>query len=316
VIEVTDVSVTFQTKGAFKRALSGVSIQVDSGQIHAILGPNGAGKTTLLRTICGLQQPTEGSVRVCGHEPGLQHRDIKSLIGLVPSGARTFYLRLTGLENLLFFARLNGLRKREGLERSMACIRAVGLEEAARIPVRLYSHGMTKRLGVARALLVESPVLVVDEATHDLDPEGARQIQALVADVAAEGGAVIWATQRVEEIRGFAHGMTLLDQGTVRFAGTVGEFLTRAGQRQYLMSLEADGGRPAIERVQAALGATATVTEASDREHLVVALPGDATLAQVVVALDGAGITLTSCWEDRSGVEAAFLALTSKEGVA
>jgi ABC-2 type transport system ATP-binding protein len=210
-------------------AVDGVNFTTAAGEIHALLGPNGAGKTTLLRTLSGLVAPTEGAVKVLGTEVTSGSRALHGHVGLVPSGDRTFYLRISGLENLVFFARLHGMRRREAVARSQEVLAAVGLADAARGRVATYSHGMQKRLSIARALLTEPGALLVDEATHDLDPEGARRVRALVAERAAAGAAVVWATQRVDEIVGFAHRVTLLAAGRVRFSGSVGELLAAGG---------------------------------------------------------------------------------------
>jgi len=196
------------------QALDGVSLEVWPGEIHALLGPNGAGKTTLLRILVGLLTPDEGEVGVLGQPlEVMTSRSFRRSIGFVPSGDRTFYLRLSGLENLLFFARMHGMGKRAARARAEEVLERVDLADAARRRVGLYSHGMQKRLSVARALLTSPRILFVDEATHDLDPEGADRIRSLVRGQAEAGVAVVWATQRVEEIRGFAHQVTLLFRG-------------------------------------------------------------------------------------------------------
>ncbi|HEY7623074.1 MAG TPA: ABC transporter ATP-binding protein [Solirubrobacteraceae bacterium] len=210
-------------------ALDGVDFTVRAGEIHALLGPNGAGKTTLLRTMSGLVAPTEGSVHVLGADVTAGTRALQGHVGLVPSGDRTFYLRISGLENLVFFARLQGLRRRKATARAHEVLAAVGLTDAARRRVGLYSKGMQKRLSIARALLTEPGVLLVDEATHDLDPEGAQRVRALIAERAAAGAAVMWATQRVDEISGFANRVTVLTAGRVRFTGSVNELLAAGG---------------------------------------------------------------------------------------
>ena len=113
----------------------------------------------------------------------------------------------------------------------------MGLEDSARVRVGVYSHGMQKRLAVARALLVDPAVLLVDEATHDLDPEAAENVRSLVRDLAGRGTAIIWTTQRVDEVRGFADSVTLLARGRTRFAGTVAQLMAHAFPRRYLLRL-------------------------------------------------------------------------------
>jgi ABC-2 type transport system ATP-binding protein len=221
-LEVRGLRRTFDRRPA----LDGVDLVVPGGEIHALLGPNGAGKTTLLRTISGLVAPTEGSVSVLGVETTAGTRARRGQVGLVPSGDRTFYLRISGVENLAFFARLQGLPKRKAFARAQDVLAAVGLADVGRRPVATYSHGMQKRLSIARALLTEPEVLLIDEATHDLDPEGADRVRSLVAARAAAGAAVVWATQRVEEINGFADRVTLVSRGRVQFTGSVDELLT------------------------------------------------------------------------------------------
>src|SRR3954453_2168963 len=156
-VEVDDLHRRF---GAVE-ALRGVTFEVEAGEIHALLGPNGAGKTTLMRILSGLVDPSAGTAYVLDRRAGQS----RHLVGLVPSGDRSFYLRLSGLDNLMFFARMHGLRRRAARERAAELLGAVGLGEAASRPVNTNSHGMQKRLSSARALLHAPAVLLVDEAT-------------------------------------------------------------------------------------------------------------------------------------------------------
>jgi ABC-2 type transport system ATP-binding protein len=286
-----------------KTALAGVDLEVRAGEIHALLGPNGAGKTTLIRVLAGLVDPSSGTVELSGG------------VGLVPSGDRTFYLRINGLENLVFFARLQGLRLRAARKRALEVLEDVGLTEAARIPVGKYSHGMQKRLSVARALLVDPSVLLVDEATHDLDPEGARQIRGLIASLAARGAAILWTTQRVEEIRDFADVVTFIHRGEVRFTGSVGELIARAPAQRYVVTIR--NGHPdrppALEVVQQALGSVATVRAGPRGAENFVLDPGSAgALGPAVAALTQGGFELMACRPERAEIEEAFLALTAE----
>jgi ABC-2 type transport system ATP-binding protein len=236
---------------------------------------------------------------------------------MVPSGDRSFYLRISGLENLMFFARIHGLSRSRASRRAWECLEAVGLEEDGRLRVGQYSHGMQKRLSVARALLMKPPVLLIDEATHDLDPEGARRVRRLVSDAAERGVAVLWATQRVEEVRGFAHRLTLLSKGKVRFEGTVPAFLAASSGSTYLLQLRADGERGAhlLSSARAGLGDRATLhrgDRASD-EHFLLSLSDRTSLGEAITALVESGIEVIACRENRAEVEEAFLRLSGDE---
>jgi ABC-2 type transport system ATP-binding protein len=295
-----------------KQVLRSVSFEVQPGGIHALLGPNGAGKTTLIRIISGLLVPTDGVVRIFG-APADSSRAMRRMIGLVPSGDRSFYLRISGLENLAFFARLHGMSRRAALTRAREVLEEVGLADAATTRVGFYSHGMQKRLSVARALLAAPPILLIDEATHDLDPDGARRVRELVATAAERGAAVVWATQRLDEIRGFADRVTLLAGGRAVFAGTVAEMMAIAVPRRYLLRLRK--GRPAPYSLEAAgcaaLGSLGRLDQAGETsaEHYVLALADDSVLGDALVALSSADIDVITCREERSEIEQAFLAL-------
>jgi ABC-2 type transport system ATP-binding protein len=286
---------------------------VERGEIHALLGPNGAGKTTLLRILSGLVEPETGEVEILGVPWNDPPREAKHLFGLVPSGDRSFYLRLSGLENLIFFARLYGIRLAEARVKAREALRAVDLEDASRRRVGTYSHGMQKRLSVARGLLMDSPLLFVDEATHDLDPEGARRIRALVMSAAERGVGVLWATQRLEEIRGFARRVTVLHRGEVRFAGSVPELLAAVPPQRFLLQLRGSGDDEGAvsDRAKAVLDGIALVVGSHDPrgEHTLIALHDGVTLGRAVGALLDAQIEVLACREERSDIEEAFMQL-------
>ncbi len=290
-------------------------------RVHALLGPNGAGKTTLLRILTGGLLPDEGEVRVMGlRGEGLVSREYRRLFGLVPSGDRTFYLRLSGHENLMFFARLYGMSKRDASARADELLAAVDLDDVAARGVNGYSHGMQKRLSVARGLLMDPSVLFVDEATHDLDPGAARTVQRLVAGAASHGVAVLWTTQRLEEIRGFADSVTLLHRGAVRFSGSVPAFLAQVPEVGYLLHLRPPPGVGAIldEAIQA-IGDRGMVRAgtggdgSSDDEHVVLTPAPGVDLGGALERLIARGFAILSVREERPGVEQAFLWLTREE---
>jgi ABC-2 type transport system ATP-binding protein len=309
VIEARGVSRHFRTT----IALQDVTLVAGRGDVHALLGPNGAGKTTLVRILSGLVGPTSGVVRVLGLD--VQTRALRHAVGLVPSGDRSFYLRISGLENLVFFGRLHGLSRARAISRARDVLEAVGLEGAADERVGVYSHGMHKRLSVARALLAEPLVLLVDEATHDLDPEGARRIRELIATLAANGTTVLWATQRIDEIRGFAGKVTLLHRGRVRFSGTVPELMAHATPNSYFLRLRNGvASRDALQQVlDSALHGKAQIARADDAEHYRLALADGVVLGDALASLTREGVQVLACREERSEIEEAFLALTGDD---
>ncbi len=314
VLEVRSLSRAFGTT----LALSGISMTVLKGEVHALLGPNGAGKTTLLRILAGLVDPDDGHVHVLGHPAkDFPYRSARRLFGVVPSGDRSFYLRMSGVENLAFFACLHGFGRRQALERARECMEAVGLVNVGRAWVGTYSHGMHKRLSVARALLTRPAILLVDEATHDLDPEGARRIRALTRATAHDGIGVVWATQRVEEISGFADRVTLLHRGEVRFCGTVAEFMAASPtRRRYLLGFRVPrhDGRDLVARARVALASCTEcrVLAGPDAEHVLLTLPDHIILGEAIVLLAGAGLDVLTCRDEGTGVEDVFLSLTQQ----
>jgi ABC-2 type transport system ATP-binding protein len=295
-------------------ALAGVSIAVQAGEVHALLGPNGAGKTTLLRLVTGMLEPDAGSVNVLGLDPFRSPREVRRRIGVVTSGTRSFYLRISGFENLLFFGRLQGLRRDVAASRALAALDAVDLSAAAHAPAATYSTGMQRRLAMARATLHEPEVLLIDEATHDLDPEASARVRELVSQAASRGVAVLWTTQRLEEIRGFADAVTLLDAGRVRFVGTVPQLLVFAQRRQYLITLDGTDGEQPPEQLLCSGAYVASLVAAGDGStpDFLLTLERDAVLSDAFVALSERGWRVTGCSDARASVEDAFLSLLSE----
>lgn len=308
-VEVHEVRRSFGSR----LALAGVSLSVQPGEIHALLGPNGAGKTTLLRVLGGLIEPDGGTVRMLGEDATRNTRAQRAVVGLVPSGDRSFYLRISGLENLRFFARLHGLRAADAKRRALEVLAAVGLEDVGGIPVGEYSHGMQKRLSVARALLTKPRVLLVDEATHDLDPHAARVVRELVQRLAADGTAVVWATQRIDEIRGLAETVTLLRAGEVAYAGSVVKLAGRVRVRKHVLRLRVRGTveAPPLQLLVDLLAPTGSVEPAADEAEVVVlTLDESVSLGDALATLIAADIDVLSCREVQSEIEEAFVQLT------
>jgi ABC-type multidrug transport system ATPase subunit len=290
-------------------ALRDINLSIPAGEIHGLVGPNGAGKSTLLRVCAALVAPTHGLAQIDGVEaqPGMAQ------VGFVPAGTRSFYLRLTGLQNLVFFARLCGLSRGESKARATELLEHVGLADAARQRVGIYSSGMNRRLAIARALLCQPRVLLVDEATHDLDPLGADAVRALIRDAAKSGAAVILATHRLEELGSFAHRVTVLDTGDQHFTGTLGELLETVEGRRYVIQVRThDDGALVDTAVRVAAGNEATIVPADAADEYVLSLSNGLPLGAVIAGLSRYSVDVLACREERPPLEAALLALAAR----
>jgi ABC-2 type transport system ATP-binding protein len=195
-------------------ALDRVSLDVESGELFGLLGPNGAGKTTLLRVISTLLVVSAGRVRVCGIDALREPREVRRRIGVVLGGERSLYWRLTGRENLWYAAALHGLPGSVARERAAALLALVALADRADDLVERYSTGMRLRLALARALLHDPAVLILDEPTAGLDPQAAADIRALLAALArAHDRTTIMATHNLDEADRLCTRVGILDQG-------------------------------------------------------------------------------------------------------
>ncbi len=201
-------------------ALRGVDLVVDPGEVVGLVGPNGAGKTTLLRIISTLLDATAGRVTVDGYDTATHAAEVRSRIGLVLADDRSLYWRLTGRQNLEFFARMVGLGRADARRRAGELLERVGLAHRDKL-VFGYSSGMRSRLSIARALLASPPLLVFDEATRALDPIAQSEIAELIAELRAAGAAILMSSHRMDEIETACDRLTVIVHGQVRYAGTV-----------------------------------------------------------------------------------------------
>ena len=298
IVEALGVSREFSGR----RVVHDLNLALSPGEIHALLGPNGAGKTTVLRMAAGLMTTSEGEMRVDGGDPCNRH--VRGRIGWVPASDRSFYLRLSGRQNLTFFGQLHGLGRSMAQGLADRWIGEVGLDEAGNRPARLYSHGMVKRLVLARAMMCEPSVLVIGEATHDLDPLGADQVRRLVRDAAGRGAAVIWATQRIGELPGFANTVTVLDRGDVRFHGSVEDLAAEAGSKSYFLVIETE---LEFNQLQLPWG---EISRLGTTDRWRCEMFRGVSLTEAFSDLAARGMTVVACTEERPDVEKAFIRLT------
>ena len=197
-------------------ALDGVDLTVRRGEIVALLGENGAGKSTLIRVLATTLLPDEGTVHVGGHDVVAEPHEAQAVTGLVLSEERSFFWRLSGRQNLEFFAALRGITRREARTRADAALASVGLAGVGDRRVDRYSTGMRARLSLARAFLDDPTVLLLDEPTRSLDAVASAEIRALIRDLAAQhDAAVLFATHDLHEVAAVAHRTVVIAHGHV-----------------------------------------------------------------------------------------------------
>ncbi len=225
-IECSNITKTFGSR----TALRNFNLKVDPGKIVALVGPNGAGKTTLLKTLATLVVPTGGNAFVCGRDVIKSPLEVKKRIGFVPSEERSFFWRLTGFQNLRFFAALHGLKGEERKKRINYALEAVGLEDKRHGRFREYSSGMKQALGIARGILHNPPVLLMDEPTRSLSPDVAGKTrQVLLNKAKKEGTTILISSHDLMEVEELADEIAILHRGALRVLGSLAQLKEKSG---------------------------------------------------------------------------------------
>ena len=203
-------------------ALRDVSFAVETGEIFGLIGRNGAGKTTLTKIVATLVQPTTGSVSVHGHDSVRDDEHVRRQIGLATAEERSFYWRLTSEQNLMFFARLHGLADRVAKHRIKDVFAKLELDEVARRRFGELSTGNKQRLAVARALLANPPVLLLDEPTRSLDPLAAARMRELIQSLAAHDppATILLTSHNLSEVETLCARVAIISRGRIRAIDT------------------------------------------------------------------------------------------------
>lgn len=210
-------------------ALQSVSLTIEPGDRVAVLGPNGAGKTTLLKLIGGLLLPTEGTIEVNGFDTWKHNSAARRSVGFVMNEERSFFWRLTATQNLEFFAALDNLWGCPMKERSRDLIRFVGLEEHSEKPVSTFSSGMKQRLALARGLIAEPRVLILDEPTRTLDPVACDELVEMLGKRIHEDSrkTLLIATHRLEEAVKLCDKVLIINEGRIKAFDRISDLSAR-----------------------------------------------------------------------------------------
>lgn len=210
-------------------ALDHLTLDIAPGQVFGLLGPNGSGKTTCVNLLCGLLRPTSGTVVCEGIDVRADVTAVRARLGVVPQET-ALYNDLTADENLAFHARLYGVPRSQRRGRIDEVLELVGLTGRRRDRVGTYSGGMQRRLALARALLTEPSVVVLDEPTLGVDVQSRAALWERVRQIAGGGGTVVLTTNYMEEAQALADNLAILDHGTLVSTGTPDELRDRLGR--------------------------------------------------------------------------------------
>ncbi|WP_287416702.1 ABC transporter ATP-binding protein [Oceanithermus sp.] len=244
---------TFRSRGKTTRAVAGVHLRVERGEVLAFLGPNGAGKTTTIKMIAGLIRPDAGSVRVAGRDP---HRDPWALrqLGAVLEGNRNVYWRLTPLENLEYFGVLKGLTAASARRRGRALLDRFELTHKQNALTQQLSRGMQQKLAIAVSLIHEPALLLLDEPTLGLDVEAAETVKQLIRELAGEGQAIVLTTHQLDVAQQLSHRVAIIREGRIVAEDRTATLLARFSGDQYEIEVEGELGEARRARL-AELGA-------------------------------------------------------------
>lgn len=317
-IEITRLRRTYQAvTGVIRRkvkeivALDGVDLSVAPGELFGLVGPNGAGKTTMVKILTTLLTPTKGQVQILGFDVDREVDQIRPRIGFMFGGERGVYWRLTGRDNLIYFANLYHVPPDVQAKRIPALLELVGLSERGDEKVQGYSRGMKQRLHIARALLHDPEILFLDEPTTGLDPVGARELRQLISDLRTQGKTVFLTTHYMFEADALCQRVAVINQGKIVALDTPSG-LKRLVQDLAVVDVEVLGVPPqAIECLRALDGVSMVSVENRDQKQMlrIHARSGTAMVAPVVNALQDIGLQAENILVREPTLEDAYVRL-------
>ncbi len=310
-VETTDLTKKY---GKFL-ALDRLTMSVERGQILGFVGPNGAGKTTTIKILVGLARPTGGSARVAGADCVREARKIKRLVGYMPD---TFggYDNMRVGEYLDFFGAAFGIRRRERARRIGEVLETAGAASFRDLYVEALSHGMKQRVAIARTLLHDPEVLILDEPANGLDPQARIEMRHVLLDLAARGKTLLVTSHVLPELARVCHRFAIITRGRLRAFGTLEEITRQLRPQRPMEVLLADGGQlegaAAIVRhlIEPGAEVSASAAEAVIRFRTA---RRDEELAGLLAALVAAGVGVAQFREVQTDLEEAFMTVARSD---
>jgi ABC-2 type transport system ATP-binding protein len=246
------------TRGTFT-AVDGVDLSIYQGEVFGLLGPNGAGKSTTIRMLCTLLEPTSGSATVNGFDIIKQSSQVRQSLGTLLAGERSIYWKMSGRENLEYFAALYHIPPKVAKQRINQLLERMEISDRANEMVEKYSTGMKQRIAISKALLANPPILLFDEPTLGLDPQAARNVRDLILQLKSEGHTILLTTHYMEEADLLSDRIGIIDQGKIIALDTPANLKDRIQQKE-VIHFEVSGWFESLAN---------QITQISDVENLI-----------------------------------------------
>ncbi|MGI5835858.1 MAG: ATP-binding cassette domain-containing protein [Chloroflexota bacterium] len=291
-------------------ALDDVSLDVAEGELFGLLGPNGAGKTTLMKILSTLVLPTSGRALLYGKDVVASEAEARSMVGLISADERSFYWRLTGRQNLEFFAALYQLPGRKARRRVDDLLELLGMADVADQRFHSYSTGMRQKMAIARGLLSNPRVLLVDEPTRSLDPLSAQEVRTFLKEkVASTGCTVLMATHQMSEAEQLCDRVAVLRRGRLIACGTVADLKQALGRDRCYLEVGCLGieSRRQLARIPGVVDLQATNRSDGTTALHVVLADRQAALPSLLRAVVAAGGQIYNCNVQERPLEEIFV---------
>ncbi len=304
-LELFHVSKTF---GRHQQAVCDLSLVIQQGEIFGLLGPNGSGKTTLINLITGLGRPTDGAVRLLGIDVQRHAQQVHQVVGTVPQET-ALYEELSALQNMQYHAALYGVPRAERATRIQAMLALVHLQDRQHTRVRTFSGGMKRRLALARALLHQPRLLILDEPTLGVDVQNRHALYAFIRALPAQGVTVLLTTNDLHEAEALCTRIAILDQGHLRVVETPQHLRQQEGGRQMAVELTPIADPELLLYALRSLPGMVSAVQ-QDATHLLLQSTASDALPPVLAVIQGHGCQVRHLALPEEHLEDTFLRIT------
>jgi ABC-2 type transport system ATP-binding protein len=285
--------------------LNGVSFNIESGDIFGYLGPNGAGKTTTIRILLGLMTPTAGKLSLLGKDVNID--STREHVGFVLE-TDGLYDNMTAAENLVFYSGLYGSRSKERISHVLQLVR---LADRAKDKVGTFSKGMRQRLALARAMVHNPEILILDEPTAGVDPTGQIEVRQIILDMAAEGKTIFFSSHNLDEVQRICNRIALIDRGQIKLYGEKDKLQRQMGKQEVVIETTDPVSADILRGLRELPGLN--ITEVNGK-NIVIATDNGLKVPDIVALLVQKGLRLEQVKRREASIEEIYTSILKEAG--